>query len=300
MEVLPGATPEAGKHYIIDDKGLRDHHDYIVLPNIPVLQQTRHEWVLRRAYRPYVPHPESTPMPDHAASMEDKAKLYSVYLRPWVLDKDIATAAVPHITDLNRYDEASSFVRTDGGQTTNVITRRRVTGKTSVRSFARAWQHYIRHSIVSKHAKRIISQFMAACCGKSTTEDAVEDKEGVAPTDMEKNEACNVSLQYVHNIIRDTSSQNPTRTSDETEDLATESRKLGDQMKCSLRLGSALWSLDNVAWDAEVVSTHGNMVPQPKEKTKATKQKASKDDVKFREKVYVKISQKAVDGWFKK
>ena len=143
VDVLPGTQAEAGKHYVIDDVGLRDNHDYIVLPNIPAMQQMRHEWVLRRANRPYVLKPDATPMPDNAASLEDKAKLYSVYLRPWVLDRAIARAAVPHITDLNRYDEASSCARTNGGDSEDVITRRRITGKRQdgvVRSFARAWQ----------------------------------------------------------------------------------------------------------------------------------------------------------------
>ena len=179
-------------------EGLCDHHDFIVLPDIPAMQQMRHEWVLRRANRPYVPQPDSTPMPDNAASLEEKAKLFSVYLRPWVLDKEIASSVVPHITDLNRYDESSSCARTDGGHNTEVKSRRRIIGKTPcsiVRSFARAWQHYIRHRIVSVHAKRIISQFMAACCGKSTTEDPVENQQGMAPTEMEKNESCSVSLQ---------------------------------------------------------------------------------------------------------
>ena len=199
VEVFPGTQAEAGKHYVIDDVGLRDHPDYIVLPDIPAMQQMRHEWVLRRANRPYVPKPDSTPMPDNAASQEDKARLYSVYLRPWVLDQAIASAAVPHITDLNKCEESSAGARTAGGENTDVITRRRITGKTPgaiERSFARAWQHYIRHRIVSVHAKRIISQFMAACCGKSTTEDVVENQPGTMPTEMEKSESCSFSLQY--------------------------------------------------------------------------------------------------------
>ena len=60
VEVLPGTEAEAGKHYVIDDVGLREHDDYIVLPDIPAMQQMRHEWVLRRANRPYVPQPDST------------------------------------------------------------------------------------------------------------------------------------------------------------------------------------------------------------------------------------------------
>ena len=303
VEVLPGTQAEAGKHYVIDDVGLRDHPDYIALPDIPAMQQMRHEWVLRRANRPYVPHPDSTPMPDHAGTPEDKAKLYSVYLRPWVLDKELASTAVPHITELNSCDGSSSSARTDGGENTDVTPRRRITGKTPggiVRSFARAWQHYIRHRIVSVHAKRIKAQFMAACCGKSTTEDAVENQPGVMPTEMEKNETCSVSLQYVHNIIRETASPKSQQANDEREDPSIESRKVSDQMRCSLRLGSALWSFENVGWSADDVSTHGNVPLQTKAKTKTMQQKANNEDVRFQETVYVRITQKAVARWFHK
>ena len=83
VEVLPGCQAQAGIHYVVNDAGLSDKHDYIVLPDAPATQQIRHEWVLRRANRPYVPQPESTPMPDNASSVEEKAKLFSIYLRPW-------------------------------------------------------------------------------------------------------------------------------------------------------------------------------------------------------------------------
>ena len=72
VEVLPGMQAEPGRHYEIDADGLCGHHDYIVLPDIPTMQQMRHEWVLRRANRPYVPQPDATPMPDNAASLEDR------------------------------------------------------------------------------------------------------------------------------------------------------------------------------------------------------------------------------------
>ena len=41
----------------------------------------------------------------------------------------------------------------------------------SHRSYGAAWSWYIRGHVVSLHAKRLIIQFIAACCGKSTTTD---------------------------------------------------------------------------------------------------------------------------------
>ena len=71
-------------------------------------------------------------------------------------------------------------------------------------------------------------------------------------------------------------------------------------MKCSLRLGSALWSFDNVAWGADVVSTHGNLAPQTQPKAKTSQKKPNNEDTLFEEKFYVKVSQKAVTRWFQK
>ena len=112
-----------------------------------------------------------------------------MYLRPWVLEWQDATVAVPHITDLTvlyaRHlcagtrlaDTAKTPGRlcvstgcADTAKTPLVL--RRVTQKQTTgvgRSFALSWRVYIRGHIVSNHSKRIIAQFMVACCGKSTT-----------------------------------------------------------------------------------------------------------------------------------
>ena len=49
---LSAAKP--GTHYVVNDDGLRDNDEYVVLPNTSRLSaQFRHEWILRRANRPY-------------------------------------------------------------------------------------------------------------------------------------------------------------------------------------------------------------------------------------------------------
>ena len=68
------------------------------------------------------------------------------------------TEEVPHLSQLD------------------VVPRRRLTGKQTVladeagseRSFANAWKWYIRGNVVSRHAQRLIVQFMSVNCGKST------------------------------------------------------------------------------------------------------------------------------------
>ena len=58
----PRGHAEAGKDYVIDDCVLRDLDDWIAFPDVdPLSAKFRHEWVLRRAFRPYVHEPDKTP-----------------------------------------------------------------------------------------------------------------------------------------------------------------------------------------------------------------------------------------------
>ena len=54
-------------------------------------------------------------MPANAASQELKCRLFSLYLRPWVLDDAHSSAKVPHLKQLIRVPEA------DTGQQTGII-----------------------------------------------------------------------------------------------------------------------------------------------------------------------------------
>ena len=51
-------------------------------------------------------------MPDKAANAEERAKRYSVYLRPWVLDRNDESAAAPHISHLRAEYKLTACVRT--------------------------------------------------------------------------------------------------------------------------------------------------------------------------------------------
>ena len=164
------------------------------------------------------------------------------------------------------------------------------------RSFKVAWHEYIRHRIVSLHAKRIIAQFMAACCGKSTTEDPVSSTTSFLPTETEKKEPCNVSLEFVHGII----SQGSKASSCVRTDEVVESLKMSDQIKCSLRLGSALWSFDSRSWDTDDVNTLGHRPCQTLPSSRQARKQECLDDVAFKEKVYMRCSAKATDAWFAK
>ena len=59
----------------------------------------RRTWCLQRRLRPMVPCAENTPLPSRKVSKETRAKIVSVYLRPWTLAKPMATTAVPFLVD---------------------------------------------------------------------------------------------------------------------------------------------------------------------------------------------------------
>ena len=64
--------------------------------------QLRNKWYMQKRTRPMTPAPNNAPMPDRQPTRQDKARVYSVYLRPWVLDRKHATSEVPHVVDLDQ------------------------------------------------------------------------------------------------------------------------------------------------------------------------------------------------------
>ena len=44
---------------------------------------------------------------------------------------------------------------------------------------------------------------MSACCGKSKSDDTMLGEQAMGPSEIEKNEACSVQLQQVHQFLRD-------------------------------------------------------------------------------------------------
>ena len=142
VKFVKGSSPQPGIHYVINEEGLRGNEDIVIFPNTPRLsRQFRHEWVLRRAHRPFVPQPDSTPMPDRAKNQEERAKLYSVYLRPWTLEHEDASSAVPHITRLNVVPASHLCARTRCSDTSIVLRRRRCKAPVPFdRSFVASWR----------------------------------------------------------------------------------------------------------------------------------------------------------------
>ena len=108
--------------------------------------------------------------------------LYLLYLQPWVLHESWELPGiVPHITSLNKVENTTG------------------TQDSCVYSYSEAWKRYISQNIVSRHAHRIIVQFMEACFGKSRTTDVMQDEtDACTARDIPPND---VLLSQIHTLI---------------------------------------------------------------------------------------------------
>ena len=102
----PPAELTPGLHWhVIEPEAqvLARRRDYITYPSVPgtALDTFRHEWVMMLQARPFVPQPSGAPMPDKRHTPEERARILSLYLRPWVLPRCDVSTHVPHLTELN-------------------------------------------------------------------------------------------------------------------------------------------------------------------------------------------------------
>ena len=92
-------APKPGEHYVVVD--CRDPTRYISFPQSSETEILRHNAVMVRWKRPHVPQPTATPLPTTHLSEEERGRIFSVYLRPWVLSTKYASAHVPLIADID-------------------------------------------------------------------------------------------------------------------------------------------------------------------------------------------------------
>ena len=196
-----------------------------------------------------VPAAQGTPMPDRYVA-EEKARLLSVYLRPWVLEPAWATASVPYLGKLDCIPLPKPS-----------LPQRRLRGKQSCENeangYAKASRWYIRGHVGSLHSQRLIIQFLAACCGKSTTREAAEDEEdeGKTPQVMPAN---SVPLNRVHGILDAMSAQetkeDPVEKDstelvlEDAESLDNKALKKSSQMQDATQVTAKLWPRSLIAW----------------------------------------------------
>ena len=165
-------------------------------PAIPGDIQLCDKFYMRKRNRRMVPAPSHTRLPSKEPTQEGKARLYSLYLRPWVLDPACATEEVPHIGSLDLLPNRRRL-------------RTKLTRDSYFGSYERAWSWYVRGNVVTEHARQIIVQFMAACIGSSGKHDE-RPEECAEETNTTALPSVDLALTQVRQIL-DRMSQDNTR-----------------------------------------------------------------------------------------
>ena len=99
--------PVAGRDFFLNEKFMCGQPHWISFPERDCFkdnreyQSLRHSWILIERSYPMVPCAENTPLPNRKQSKQQRAKLFSVYLRPWTLLASEATWSKPYIADLD-------------------------------------------------------------------------------------------------------------------------------------------------------------------------------------------------------
>ena len=169
-----------------------------------------------------VPAPVGTPMPDKEKCSEKKARLFSLYMRPWVLDRANACSHghAVHLADLNLVQAAVKVQRR--------LSSKQGGDRLEIRSYAQAWARYLRGKVVSAHAVRVITQFMAACCGKSSRDDDATQPSHEELHDLPDN---SVSLGRVHRLLDALSLKTDTKEDNEQQKGASGKRTMQPVVK---------------------------------------------------------------------
>ena len=93
------AAPTPGEHYVVVD--CTNPTRYLSYPQSRETERMRHNVVMVRRRRPHVPQPSATPLPTSNLSEEERGRILSAYLRPWVLSSQYAFAHVPLLADID-------------------------------------------------------------------------------------------------------------------------------------------------------------------------------------------------------
>ena len=163
---------EPYKDYVLNDETIKANSQIHVYPPSAVLfegvaparyDKFRHSWLLIRRQRPVIPCPQQTPLPNKRMSKSNRAKIFSVYLRPWTLSRVFADSTVPHLADLDGLRVAQPPETTELGAAAVTIDA----------SMRRSWKQYVASAL--PHAARQIKSFMLACVAEGRTHEDEEE-----------------------------------------------------------------------------------------------------------------------------
>ena len=231
-------------------------------------------------------------MPDRCRNKQQQGRLYSLYCRPWVLKAEWASDPhVPYICDLNVVPS----------------TRKE---QEPLRDYAAAWNEYIHCHVVSRHAQRMIVQFMAANCGRS------KKQEDAAAPQEPRTDHCPpnaLALQHLHKILDEvgrpgsecaqTELKQKKRKSADSEEEEEHNMNKSEQMHNALCATTALWRRDPTAWMATPANNVHSRVDLAKHHrgSSTVRPKGRKDDVASAQgTVYMKFKQANIAAWWRK
>ncbi|CAE8629629.1 unnamed protein product, partial [Polarella glacialis] len=198
----------AGRRYRVVEQR---HAKQMPYSDLPQLEQFRQHWLLVRHERPVTPAPQHTPLPRQKnMSVQERGKLFAVYLCPWTLLPQYSSEHVPAIQDLDVVPvdadiepaERRLHIRLKGKQAPPPgYEQRSADGRVIARSFSKAWRRYIRGRVVSEHVKQIIVNFLGACLAHGRKED--EPEADVAAQDDDQVAALGeLPLRRLHQLLK--------------------------------------------------------------------------------------------------
>ena len=148
--------------------------------------------------RPHVPVFSSSKMPRAGMKEEEKAKLCSLYWRPWTLCDDFSQVPhVPHLLQMRLYPEPIVRHR--------MRAKSKATAEETMPSWVGSWNRYIRGNIVSEHAAILIRRFLSLTLarssynGQESDDDAESGKENMEGHGADP---VKIKLDELHQILR--------------------------------------------------------------------------------------------------
>ena len=219
-------------------------------------------------------------------------------MRPWVLVHENATVAVPHICNLDvvpALEPASTHprVRLRGKHPDPVLKQR---------SHAKAWSWYVRGHIVSRHAQRLLVQFMAACCKKSQKMDDLEENDEKEDEIRALPPGSKLPLIRLHAILDRMSEEKPKNkkgdekdTNGEEDALPTEPEH-GKSIQTAVKLTAQLWNRSAHEWPPDVDDDLNSMVLSVPKQSNNQKTNSKKNRL-LQPKAYIKLTHEACQRW---
>ena len=279
-----------------------DPEKYISYPARDETEIMRHHFVMVRRKIPFVPRPDGTPLPTSALDQEERGRIFSAYLRPWVLHAEDATPHVPLLEDLDllvsdvlelfrsvanenskpcvrrrlRYKQTS----TSRGSTLSSLGYKDSKGSPLRRSWWDSWKDYRMHHVVSNWAVRAIQHFNASQLA-DTLEKAEADDEMGNKRERDRNPYDNswMRLEVVRELLQGSDSAERRRGGkDDRKPLSPHAH----QIEASKAITEDLWNVPESTLRSFSIGNKRASVPLEKEKQASEKKEESHEQLRSR------------------